>query len=328
MVLNRTSNQGITIIIPTYNRSELLSVVVATLQKQLQACDEILLIIDPADNSNTIDSLKSIKHTLKLRIYLGKKNNNVSSLRNMGIRLSKNEYIAFLDDDCIPSPSYLECIRKIVLSSKSEEVFQGKCTNELKGNTLYTAAFSNTVNFHNYYYRNSKNFIAAPIQHLLAGNFFLKKSILQKYRISFNEIDFPTVGEQLDISYKFQLKSIKLVNAPSVRVTHIKYEFGIKRLFTRNYLEGYVEKRLDYQYGANQQVKQLFARNIQNKAVSKLIKHIRYSIMVGENYLVILLVVAGYFAHFLGFIKALIEEHIGQLLRGLHLSQSSHLQSK
>ncbi|WP_051518826.1 glycosyltransferase family A protein, partial [Intrasporangium chromatireducens] len=88
-------------VIPTYLRSELLQQAVASaLAQTIQ--DQIVIVVDdggglpalPADDRLVTVSLSRNTHRLGL-------------VRNVGIRLTRSRYVAFLDDDNVWSPTHL-----------------------------------------------------------------------------------------------------------------------------------------------------------------------------------------------------------------------------
>lgn len=87
----------ISVIIPTYNRIEMLKRAVQSVLKQTYKNYEIIII---DDNSNC-DYKSAIKefHSDKIRYFRNSKNIGGSLSRNVGIKNAKGKYIAFLDDD-------------------------------------------------------------------------------------------------------------------------------------------------------------------------------------------------------------------------------------
>jgi glycosyltransferase involved in cell wall biosynthesis len=83
----------ISVIIPTFNRAEFLDRTILSVLNQSYSAGEIILVDDGSED-NTEDVVK--KHGIK---YIYKQNAGVSSARNMGIKESKNEWVAFLDSD-------------------------------------------------------------------------------------------------------------------------------------------------------------------------------------------------------------------------------------
>ena len=84
----------ITVVIPTYNRYELLKRAIGSVLVQTQPVSEIIVVDD-----GSTDSSSQIKRDFPSIIYIYQKNNGVSSARNLGIKKAKNEWIAFLDSD-------------------------------------------------------------------------------------------------------------------------------------------------------------------------------------------------------------------------------------
>jgi glycosyltransferase involved in cell wall biosynthesis len=88
---------AVSVIIPTFNRSEFLRSAIATVLGQTFE-DFELLVIDNGSTDNTRQVVTSIddKRIKYLRIAV---NDGVSPARNLGINNSDGKYVAFLDDD-------------------------------------------------------------------------------------------------------------------------------------------------------------------------------------------------------------------------------------
>ncbi|MEN4054261.1 glycosyltransferase family A protein [Sulfurimonas sp. NWX79] len=84
----------ITVIIPTYNRYELLKRAITSVYAQTHPPKE-LIIIDDGSTDNT----KQITKDFPDIIYIYQENRGVSCARNVGIKATKYEWIAFLDSD-------------------------------------------------------------------------------------------------------------------------------------------------------------------------------------------------------------------------------------
>jgi glycosyltransferase involved in cell wall biosynthesis len=96
----------VSVIIPTYNREQLLgraikSVLVQTYQ------DFELIIVDDGSTDNTERLVKNFKSE-KIRYIRSRENKGVSAARNIGIQSAKGDYIAFQDSDDEWMPEKLE----------------------------------------------------------------------------------------------------------------------------------------------------------------------------------------------------------------------------
>ncbi len=100
-------NQGISVIIPSYNGARKISNVLQALEKQTLKADEIILVLDgSADNSKEVAVQFSSR--LPLRIF-EIPNKGRAGARNTGVANAKFELIVFFDDDMRPFP---ECLRE------------------------------------------------------------------------------------------------------------------------------------------------------------------------------------------------------------------------
>jgi len=91
------------VIIVTYNNSDLLLSNLDNLNKQTVSDFEIIII----DNNEKIDIFPLIKKYPINYIKL-KKNYGLSFARNIGIKLARGEIVIFLDDDAIPANDFIE----------------------------------------------------------------------------------------------------------------------------------------------------------------------------------------------------------------------------
>ena len=85
----------ISVIIPTYNRANFIVKAIESVLNQTVKVDEII-VIDDGSSDKTQELLKN--YNIK---YKYQENSGVSKARNQGIKLSKNEWITFLDSDDI-----------------------------------------------------------------------------------------------------------------------------------------------------------------------------------------------------------------------------------
>jgi glycosyltransferase involved in cell wall biosynthesis len=97
----------IAVIIPTYNRSELLK---RTLQGFCeQTANKLqweLIIVSDGSTDSTRQTVMGFENRLPLR-YLHQPKSGVSSARNLGLRETRSPIVIFLDDDVIPSPQLI-----------------------------------------------------------------------------------------------------------------------------------------------------------------------------------------------------------------------------
>jgi len=84
----------VTVIIPTYNRYELLKRAITSLQTQSRKVDEIIVV----DDGSTDDTSKILQDFPNIK-YFFQQNHGVSAARNFGLANATYEWLAFLDSD-------------------------------------------------------------------------------------------------------------------------------------------------------------------------------------------------------------------------------------
>jgi len=97
----------ISVVIPTFNRSELLVKAIKSVLNQDYSNFE-LFVCDDGSTDGTEEMIKSIKD--ERLTYLKQENKGCAAARNLGIRNAKGELIAFLDDDDAWLPDHLKYI--------------------------------------------------------------------------------------------------------------------------------------------------------------------------------------------------------------------------
>ncbi|MDD4938655.1 MAG: glycosyltransferase [Candidatus Omnitrophica bacterium] len=124
---------GISVIIPTYNRAQYIREAIDSVLEQ--SCkDWEIIVVDDGSTDNTRDILKAYA---KVR-YIYQKNKGPGAARNLGVRNSRAEHIAFLDSDDLWLPEKLKKQRE-VLESRPELAFvcSQTCVIDDKGKLLF-----------------------------------------------------------------------------------------------------------------------------------------------------------------------------------------------
>jgi glycosyltransferase involved in cell wall biosynthesis len=116
----------ISVVVPTYNRSRLLSLCIESLLKQTYASYEIIVVNDgSSDNTGEVVS-GFVKRSHRVRLFSNRTNRGEAASRNVGIRNAKGEIIAFVDDDCVADNDLLKNIVKTFSKTKSLAGVEGK----------------------------------------------------------------------------------------------------------------------------------------------------------------------------------------------------------
>ncbi len=112
-------NPLISVVIPSYNRKDLLKDMMQALSSQTMPAEqfEVIVVLDGStDGSKQMLNMMRVPFSLRA-IY--QENSGVSVARNNGARAARGEFVVFLDDDILPAPELLEEHIRTQLSNHS-----------------------------------------------------------------------------------------------------------------------------------------------------------------------------------------------------------------
>jgi GT2 family glycosyltransferase len=164
-IISDKNNDSVSVIIPSYNRYQLMLNAVKSVKEQTYKNIEIIVVNDCSPEKEYYDNSNNILNGV-IMIHLEENSRNklgypcAGYVRNIGIKRATGKYIAFLDDDDIWLPNKLEQQIKMMNMTSCKM----SCTDGLIGNGLYdinkTYAVYNAEHFYNtlqniYRYRGS-----------------------------------------------------------------------------------------------------------------------------------------------------------------------------
>ena len=89
----------ISVIMPAYQAKQYIGQAIASVQNQ--TCEQAweLLVIDDCSTDGTMEAVRAYAADPRIRYVRQRKNRGVAAARNLGIRLARGVYVAFLDAD-------------------------------------------------------------------------------------------------------------------------------------------------------------------------------------------------------------------------------------
>lgn len=196
------------VVIPSHNRPEFLKRAVAGLE--LQSMDkqqfEVIIILSPNDLS--LDWLKSYKTSLHIKfetpeddVWRGK---NVSFKRNYGAKIAQGSWIAFTDDDCIPTPHWLTAASQHAQNQEALAIEGLTLTPEDSPRTLTWKGMKQLSAFGGYQ----------------TCNIFYRKSVFTEFSRGFDSENFPWFLEDTDLAWTVLDLDKKIISEPACVVIH------------------------------------------------------------------------------------------------------------
>lgn len=209
----------LTVIIPTYNRVNLLKEVLKTLNRQLYDLNKVeVLVLDDFSAANPKQEIMKLKLKYKLRFYRMKKHLGQGMVRNKGIGLAHGRYLMFIGDDIFPKNNLLyEHMR--IHNKNSKIAVLGKVCWEKKLRNKFMNFIEN-IQFH---YQTIKNKNDVKL-HFYTSNISLEKSWFKLERFS---PKFKNYGlEDLELGYRLEKRGLRVVyNSSAIVYHHHLYDF-------------------------------------------------------------------------------------------------------
>lgn len=125
----------ISIIVPVYNAERLVGKCLDSIMKQTFVDLEIILVNDGSTDKSADVCEEYSKRDERIRV-IHKENGGVSSARNIGINMSKGEYIGFIDADDWVEPEMFEKMHHLIKKYQADISMTGYYKEQLDGTIL------------------------------------------------------------------------------------------------------------------------------------------------------------------------------------------------
>ncbi len=127
------------VVVPTYNRPDRLMSCLAALAEQDYPRDRIeVVVVDDGSATPIDDIVRSFESRLEVTL-LRQQNAGPAAARNAGAQRAKGPWLAFTDDDCMPSPDWLSGFAAR-LAQSPDAMVGGRSLNALPHNVYSTAS--------------------------------------------------------------------------------------------------------------------------------------------------------------------------------------------
>jgi GalNAc5-diNAcBac-PP-undecaprenol beta-1,3-glucosyltransferase len=122
------------IIIPAYNRAQLLTETINSALNQSYTHFEVI-VVDDGSTDNTGQVIKEVFGADSRVKYFYKQNEERAAARNFGLKQAKGDFAVFFDSDDWMKPHYLETMNRAILEEPSVFLVAGKYDYDNKGKT-------------------------------------------------------------------------------------------------------------------------------------------------------------------------------------------------
>ncbi len=242
-------NSKISVIIPTYNRENLIAKSINSVLNQTYQNFEVI-VIDDGSSDNTSEVIKQI-HDNRIKYIKLTQRKGGSNARNIGIKKARGKYISFLDSDDILYPKKLEKQLQNIINKKSNLDF-------CKIRVIYNKTY-------HYFYPNKKQekkILRGKIfdELITYGNFISTQSILVErnfMRKFFFDINMPRLQDFdvilrmipiVKISYTRRVLVDLYIQKDSLTLSTEKLKKAIYILLTKKFNFNAIQEKLFSNY--------------------------------------------------------------------------------
>lgn len=115
--------QDCSLVVPTYKRQNEVAGLLKAISRLPDRPGEIV-VVDGSEDDNTETAIQALTKVQKLKYNLSfvRSPKGLTLQRNVGIDISRGEFIFFLDDDCMPKPGYFSEMRGVFLRDIEKQV--------------------------------------------------------------------------------------------------------------------------------------------------------------------------------------------------------------
>ena len=236
---------SISVVIATHNRANYLMQALEGLAHQTLPHEEFeVLVVDNNSTDETKQVVTLFAKTNSFVKYLYELRIGSNIARNTGLRQAMGKYVAFLDDDAVPSPFWLENIIKAfnsqtllgIVGGKVDPVWEKERPKWIQGKLLKALSILD--------YGNSPRFLKEN-EFFFSVNMAFKRELLEQFggfetgvsRAGKNLL----TNDEIPITIKIRKAGFRLYYDPSILVNHIipeirlTHQWFIKRYFSQGY---------------------------------------------------------------------------------------------
>jgi glycosyltransferase involved in cell wall biosynthesis len=210
----------VSIIIPTYNRKDLLKEAIESLFDQTYLKDKYeVIVVDDGSTDGTEEMVRELAEKTPCNIrYFKQKNKGPAAARNIGIKNAVGEIIGFTDDDCVASDTWI---------ANAVQCFKDKIIVGVQGSTLPQKDFKRPFTFTGSFFTIE---VTEESWNYPTCNMFYRRDALTKVG-GFNE-DYTLPGpEDTDLAWRVKKQGGKIVFCEDAVVYHaVLYRSFINKL--------------------------------------------------------------------------------------------------
>ncbi len=226
----------LSVVIPTYNRLEVLSEVLQALEFQHEPPSFEVVVVDDGSSDGTGDWLRSRPFRMPLRTIV-QENHGPAAARNTGVAAASGRWVAFLGDDTVPSPGWLAAHRE-AHRRRGDDPHQAVIGYTGWHRRMRLNPFLRYINEYGlqFGYALIQDKEDVPFNFLYTSNLSLPRDLLLAEPF---DLRFPYAAwEDIELAYRLKRRGLRLAYEPAATVAH-DHPTDLARFASRQEKAGY-----------------------------------------------------------------------------------------
>ncbi len=213
-------NIELSVVIPTYNRREILARTISTVLEQdfAEAAREIILVVD----GSTDGTLKMMSQPAFCRLrVISQANSGLAAARNSGLRAARGRLVLFLDDDMHCRPSLFR-LHVEAHRSRDQQIVEGAIESSPDGAARLVTDWRHQMTCRHFEEIRSKRDERWPWQAIRFANTSAPRTLLldaggfdERFRFAHEDLEFGLRLAQTSARYRY---------APEIAVRHLNHK--------------------------------------------------------------------------------------------------------
>lgn len=201
------------VVVPTYDRPERLAACLDALARQSRPAASFEVVVSDDGSARMPTAIVDwFRDRLRLTLVTGP-NAGPATARNRGAARARGRYLAFVDDDCLPEPGWLESLERR-FAAAPDALIGGGIANALPENP-YSSATQLIVSYvYDYFER-----VPAPYRFFNTSNLAVGADGFRRLGGFAEDFALPA-GEDYDLCHRWQHAGGRTLYAPEARVHH------------------------------------------------------------------------------------------------------------
>jgi len=216
----------LSVVIPTYNRAELLAATVQACHRHAGGCELEIIVVDDGSTDDTLQRLSELSAAIPNLVWRSSGKVGPGKARNIGAEAARHEVLIFLGDDIRPMNDDFFRVHASLHSKYSDDnlAVLGKVVwPDMEQPITYTMAHVQGEGGQQFGYVHLTPYSFVTWASFYTANVSVKKALVQNWILNGFDEDFTGAAfEDLEFAYRFSKapKGLKIFYDPAARASH------------------------------------------------------------------------------------------------------------